>query len=298
MSGSTVDRLGRIGVFLGRLGQLPAAELRRAAAELERLGYGALWVGEAFGREAFTAAGLVLGATENIAVCTGIANIWVRDAAAMANAARTLEEAYPDRFVLGIGVSHPPLVGPRGHSYGRPLTAMREYLRAMAAARYAGPQPADEPPLLLAALGPRMLQLAGESAAGAFTYFVPVAHTSRARTALGPAQMLAVEQAVVRATDRPDARRVADAYVAAYLRLDNYRNNLLRLGWQDADVVGSGTDRLFDELIAWGDRDGFAQRVREHFDAGADHVALQAVTEDASRLALPLLRDIAADLVR
>jgi probable F420-dependent oxidoreductase len=275
------EQLGRYGVFLGRLLQQPAAQLRRDAARIEALGYRTVWIGEAFGREPFVAAALVLAATERLVVATGIASIWSRDPVAMMNAARTLSEAWPGRFVLGIGVSHDHLVNPRGHVYAQPRAAMAAYLEAMRGSPYDGPSPREDPAVLLAALGPGMLGLASTAADGVFTYFVPHEHTNRARSNLGPRRLLAVEQAVVMARTRQAARREADGYVATYLSLDNYRRNLLGLGFSEADLAGAGSDQLFDALIGWGDDEALRGCLRGHLDRGADHVAVQVVTAAA-----------------
>lgn len=272
------ERLGRTGVFLGHLSLQPAAGLRRDAAHLEQMGFTTLWVGEAWGREALTQSALLLAATSRVTIATGIASIWARDPVAMINAARTLEEAWPQRFVLGIGASHAQLVQPRGHDYGRPVSAMRAHLAAMREARYVGPPPGEEPPVLLAALGPRMLELAAAETAGAFTYFVPVAHTRQARAALGSAPLLGVEQAVVPGVrSREEARAVAGDYAATYIALENYANNLRRLGYADSELTGSGGDRLFDDVIAWGSDAAIAERIAAHVEAGADHVAIQVI---------------------
>ncbi len=284
--------LGAYGVWASQLGLVPADEARRAVAAIASLGYGTVWVGEADGREALTHAGLLLEATDELVVATGIANIWGRDAQAMINAARTLAEAHQGRFVLGIGASHTPLVARRGHDYGRPYSQMREYLDAMERAGYTSPPPAREPDVVLAALGPRMLDLAGRRAQGAHTFFVPVEHTRWARGRLGADALLAPEQAVVLATDREEARARAGDHVARYLGLDNYRRNLERLGWSATDLDGGGSDRLFDALVAWGDEEEAAARVAAHREAGADHVALHVLTESPTRLPLPELEAI------
>ena len=255
-----------------------------------------MWIGEAFGREPFTTAALLLGATDRLVVATGIASIWSRDAVAMMSAARTLAEAWPGRFVLGIGVSHLPLVDPRGHSYGRPRAAMAGYLDAMRHSRFDGPPASEEPAVLLAALGPRMLERAAREADGVFTYFVPHEHTRRARAILGPRPLLAVEQAVVPAETRDQARQQADRYVAAYLALDNYRRNLLRLGFPGADLQGSGSDGLFDALMAWGDDTTLQAHLGGQLAAGADHVAVQVVTAAAPSGVMEGLRRLAAIL--
>jgi len=209
-----------------------------------------------------------------------------RRIAAMINAARTLCDAYPGRFVLGIGVSHAPSVAQRGGTYGRPVETMTAYLDAMEAADYVGPALAEPPPVVLAALGPRMLELAAERADGAHPYFVPVEHTSMARDRMGPEPVLAVEMAAVIDTDAQRARTVARAFGSRYLGLENYANNLRRLGWGDDDLAGGGSNRLLDAVVPQGDAAAIAARVREHLDAGADHVCVQLRATDPKNLCL------------
>ncbi|MGW1836242.1 LLM class F420-dependent oxidoreductase [Streptomyces sp. BBFR2] len=292
-------RIGTVGVWHGGLGHLPAAVGREAAAEIERLGYGALWVGEGpTSKEAFTHAGLLLAATERLTVATGIANIWARDAAAAGAATRTLAEAYDGRFLLGLGASHAPLVGVRGHTYTKPLAAMRGYLDAMDGAAYEGPDPVREPGRVLAALGPKMLELARDRASGAHPYFVPVEHTVTAREVLGDGPLLAPEQAVLLESDPATARAVArERHVSRYLTLPNYVGNLRRFGFGDEDFADGGSDRLVDALVAWGDVDAIRRRVRAHLDAGADHVAVQPLTADATDPGLAQLRELAPALL-
>lgn len=286
-------RLGPVGVWSPHLQWQPAAAARDAVSEMESLGFGAVWIGEATGKEVMTHAALLLGGGERIVVATGIASIWARDPMAMANAGRTLEEAHPGRFVMGLGVSHPFLNEPRDRPYERPLAGMRRYLDAMDAAPYAGP-PAGVPPRVLAALGPRMLELARDRAAGAHPYFVPVEHTARARQVLGPEPVLAPEQAVAFAADPAEARRLARRYLRTYLRLENYTTNLRRFGWDDRDLTGEGTDALVDALVAWGGVDSIVERLREHLDAGADHVAVRILTSHPKRMPFAELRELAA----
>jgi probable F420-dependent oxidoreductase len=273
--------LGKIGIWTNRLDSQPAARAQEAAAEIEELGYGALWFPEARARESFTHAGLLLAGTRRIVLATGITNLYGRDPMAMMAAQRTLAEAYPDRFLLGIGVSHAPMVEKlRGHRYERPLAAMRAYLDAMDAAPFLAAPPAAEPPRVLAALGPKMLQLAAERSAGAHPYFVPVEHTAEARKVMGEGPVLAPEQAVVLERDPSRAREIARGHTAYYVGLDNYANNLRRLGFSEDDLANGGSDRLVDAIVAWGDLDTVAARVRAHLDAGADHVSVQ-VLDDA-----------------
>lgn len=282
--------IGTFGVWASQLGLLPAEDAGVHARSLEEAGFRTLWVGEAATKEALTHAGLLLAATSTITVATGIANLWARDATAMVNAGRTLAEAYPGRFVLGIGASHPPLLDRRGQGYDKPLTATREYLEAMGQAEWSGPE-VEDPPTVLAALGPKMLALAGASTRGAHTFLVPVAHTRQAREALGPDRWLAPEQAVVLADTRDEARRRCDGHLEGYLSLGNYRRNLERLGWH-VDDPAHVSDALFDALIAWGDPVAVAARVREHLDAGADHVALHGFTDRPDDFPVDELRAI------
>jgi probable F420-dependent oxidoreductase len=275
-------RLGRVGLWTGQLDYSSADTVRDAARDVETLGYRALWTGEAIGREVLTAAGLLLAATDSLVVATGIANIWARDALAMAAGQLALAEAYPDRFVLGIGVSHKPLLDVRGEDYRRPLTMMRDYLDGMDAAYgvYRAVAPKDRPPRLLAALGPKMVELAGARADGAHTYFVPPEHTARAREILGPDRLLVPEQVCVLAADPGVARQIARRHTSSYLSLANYTANLERFGFDHSDFADGGNDRLVDTICAWGSVDTVAARVRAHLDAGADHVAVQVLVDD------------------
>jgi probable F420-dependent oxidoreductase len=274
------DAIGRVGVWLGPIALAPAAEERAAIRRIEQLGYGAAWFGEApNNREAMAHAGLLLGATGRLIVATGIANIWARDATAAINGANTLNEGYAERFMLGLGVSHAPAVRARGHEYAKPLTAMRTYLEAIEEHTYAAPAPARPSPIVLAALRPKMLELAREKTAGAHPYFVPPSHTARAREILGPQPLLAPEQVVVLEPDPSRAREIGRRHMAVYLTLPNYVNNLRTLGFDDADFADGGSDKLVDAIVAWGDEDAIAGRVREHLDAGADHVAVQAYAD-------------------
>ncbi|HVN50882.1 MAG TPA: LLM class F420-dependent oxidoreductase [Acidimicrobiales bacterium] len=274
---------GRIGLWTGFLDGLPTPELRERVAEIDERGWGALWLPEAVGREPLVNASLALHASSRLVVATGIAGIYSRDAMAMAAGHRTLTEAFPNRFLLGLGVSHQPMVeGLRGHDYSRPLATMRAYLDAMDAAIYVGAAPPHEPQRVLAALGPKMTALAAERATGAHPYFVPLDHTPLARAALGAGPLLCVEQAVVLETDPARAREIARTHTAIYTTLPNYTNNLRRHGFGDDDFAGAGSDRLVDAIVAWGDEQTVADRVRAHLDAGADHVCIQVVTPDYS----------------
>jgi probable F420-dependent oxidoreductase len=288
--------LGRVGIWTYHLNYQPASKVREVAAELEELGYGALWIGEAAYREPLTHAGFLLSTTRRMVIATGIANIWARDPLTMTAAQLTLSEAYSDRFLLGLGVSHARLVeGIRGHQYERPVTAMRRYLDGMdeAARIYRAAKPAATPPRVLAALGPRMLALAAERAQGAHPYLVTPDHTAKARSALGSDKWLLPEQAVVLESDPDQARAIARRHISRYLDLPNYTNNWRRLGFTDDDLVGQGSDRLVDALVAWGDAEAVRRRVKDHIDAGANHVCVQVFDVESHGLPLRQWRTLA-----
>lgn len=273
--------LGRIGAWLGPLSLRSAAETREFAPELEELGYRAIWFAEGVGtKECFTQAATLLSWTERAVVATGIANIYARDPMAAANGATTLADAYPGRFLLGIGVSHAPSVAARGHDYAKPIGTMRSYLDAMDAAVFRAAEPAEQAPRVLAALGPKMLELAAERTRGAHPYFTPPEHTAFARGIIGEGPLLAPEQAFVLEEEPSSARAKARKHMAHYLELDNYRRNLLRVGFAEYDFADGGSDRLVDAIVAWGDVNAVRDRVKAHLDAGADHVCVQAVGDD------------------
>ena len=274
-------KLGRFGIWTF-LDMLPASESQAAVREIERLGFGAVWIPEAIGREAFAHAGLLLAGSQSIVVATGIANIYARDPMAMAGAQKTLAEAYPDRFLLGIGVSHQPMVqGVRGHDWTKPYSYMRAYLDAMDGALFMAAAPPAPPERVIGALHPRMLKLSAERAAGAHPYFVTPAHTKRAREILGPDKWLAPEQAVLFETDPVKARAIARNHTQTYTRLPNYQRNLLTLGFTADDFVqDGGSDRVVDGIVAWGTREQIVARLHEHVAAGADHVCIQVLDEN------------------
>lgn len=290
--------LGRVGIW-HFLDVFPTPVAQAAAREIEELGFRALWIPEAIGREAFAHAALLLAGTRRLVVATGIANVWARDAMAMVAAQKTLAEAYPDRFLLGMGVSHAPLVaGLRGHGYDKPLAYLRAYLDAMDAAPFVAAGPATPPPRVIAALHPKSLALARERAWGSHPYFVPPEHTARAREILGAGKLLAPEQAVVFEKDPGRARAIARTYMATYLGLPNYARNLHALGFGPDDVGGGGSDRLVDAIVAWGTIDAVVARVRAHHRAGADHVCVQVLRENPAELPREEWREIAAALLR
>jgi probable F420-dependent oxidoreductase len=240
------------------------------AAELEDLGYGALWSSGGFEPGLAKRFERLLSATTRVAVASGIVSIWATPPADIARAVADLDALYPGRFVLGLGASHAAIV----ENYDRPYAHMVEYLDVLdAAAPVVGSERR-----VLAALGPRMLELARERASGAHPYFVTVEHTARARTILGEGPILAPEVTVVLERDPRTARDLARTFTAGYLSLPNYTNNLRSLGFEDDDLAAGGSDRLVDAVVAWGDIDAVATRVREYLAAGADHVCIQVLS--------------------
>ncbi|MFC7244564.1 LLM class F420-dependent oxidoreductase [Catellatospora aurea] len=270
------DRWGRIGVWSGAWtealrsgGGALSGEFTDAAAELDDLGYGTLWLG---GGPAVTYARPLLEATSRMTIATGILSIWEHDPVEVAAQRAELERAFPGRFVLGLGVSHSRLT----ERYAHPYTAMTEYLSALDAA--AEPVPVRD--RVLAALGPRMLALARDRAAGAHPYLVTPEHTAQAREILGTAAVLAPEFKAVLDTDAARAMAAARGHLALYLQLPNYTNNLLRLGFTEDDLRAGGSDRLLDAVFAMGDETAIARRAAAYLDAGADHLAVQVVTAE------------------
>jgi len=272
--------LGKLGVFYF-LEAMTAADMAAFARRLDDLGYAALWFPEALGREALSSAAFLLSSTKRLAIATGIANVFARDAMTMAAGRNTLAEQSGGRFILGVGVSHQPMVeGLRGHVYSKPLTYMTKYLDAMAAAMYVAPKPAEPAPTVIGALHPKMLELAAEKTTGAHPYLVPPEHTAFARETMGKGPWICTEQKVVLETDASKARATARASIAMYLELPNYRRNLKRFGLTDDDFAAGGSDRLVDTVVAWGDEKAIDARIRAHYDAGADHVCIQPLNPD------------------
>jgi probable F420-dependent oxidoreductase len=287
-------QIGRLGVWASMDG-MTAAAAADFAQRVEGWGYGALWVPESRGRNVLVVSSWLLASTRTLTVATGIANIYARDAQASAAGQHALAEQSGGRFLLGLGVSHVPLVeGLRGHTYGKPVETMRGYLEGMRRASYAAPPPAETPKTVIAALGPKMLALAGSHTDGAHPYLVSPAHTKEARGVLGPGKLLCPEQTVVAETDPARARRIGRAWLGRYLEMVNYRQNLLRLGFAAADLASGGSDHLVDAVIAWGDATAIRKRIDEHWAAGADHVCIQALNPDEATPALPDQRLLAA----
>lgn len=274
------DRIGRLGVWAPTDG-MTSEEAVRFARLLEELGYGALWLPETMGRDPFVHIAHLADHTASLVFATGIANIHHRHPGAMLQAANALAEQTGDRFILGMGVSHAPMVqGLRQLTYDKPLATMRAYLEGMEASPYMAKGSGTPVPRLLAALGPKMLELAGSQADGAHPYWSTPAHTEQARAKLGPDKLLCVEQKVVLSEDATVARETAIGALSVYISLPNYRNNWLRLGFTDEQIDGHAPEFL-DAVVAWGDQAALEARLQEHFDAGADHVCVQALTPGA-----------------
>ena len=265
--------LGRIGIWSGHF-YGDRAEVTETAAELEELGYGTLWFPNR--PNAFELARDLLAATRRLVAATGIVSIWTHPAAEVAEAHHAITEAHPNRFLLGLGVSHPHLVDrEEAGRYSRPVTRMRAYLDQLDAAQ----QPVPTAERMLAALGPRMLELARDRSAGAHPYLGTVEHTRRAREVVGPGRLLAPEQAVVLESDADRARAAARGHLSRYLQAPNYTNNWMRLGFTPDDLADGGSERLVDALVAWGSPQAIRDRVERHLRAGADHVCVQVITD-------------------
>jgi probable F420-dependent oxidoreductase len=231
--------------------------------------------------ESFSLGSFLLNQTENLIIAAGIANIYARDATAAKQGQHSLAKFSGGRFLLGLGVSHTPLVeDARGHQYGKPVPTMRAYLDGMEKATGIAPALEEPPPMVLAALGPKMTELASARTAGALPYNVTPEHTARAREIIGPDKWLCVEQKILLVQHPAKAREIARQTLAFYMPLPNYRNNWRRLGFSEDDLANGGSDRFLDAMVAWGDESVIQQRIQEHFDAGASHVCIQALDPD------------------
>ncbi len=272
-----MKQLGRLGVWYP-IDRLDGGGLKRFVSKVEDLGFSALWYPEALGYELFSIASFMLANTSRLTIGSSIANIYARDPFTARCGLRTLSGLYDGRFVLGLGVSHAPMVEKlRGHVYDKPVPTMRRYLDGL----YANASDATDWPLMIAALGPLMLKLAAERTAGALPYNVTPEHTHEARAALGPDKLLAVEQKVCLETDAATARGLARQELYRYMAMTNYRNNWLRLGFTEDDLGHGGSDRFLDAMVLWGDAETIARGVRAHFEAGANHVCIQPVHTEA-----------------
>lgn len=267
---------GKLGVWYFFDG-MSSADAAAAAKRIEALGYGTLWIPETVGKNPTVLASWLLANTEKLNLATGIINIYHREPGVTMAAQKSLAEQSGGRFLLGMGVSHKPLVeGVRGLEYGPPVKTMRAYLEGMKAAPYNGFPPAEDPPTVIAALGPKMLELAASACQGAHPYFSSPDHTRMARDIMGPDAMLCVEQKIILEADADKARELARPVAQIYAGLPNYRNNWLRMGLSEDDI-NNLSDKFIDTTFAWGNIDAIKNRIAEHMDAGATHVCVQPV---------------------
>lgn len=296
-------KIGTWGAWIGPLTAVPSALCRPAAKTTEDLGYSCLWYPEGMGlRESFSNGAILLGATERIMIASGIANVWARDAIASASASRTLNDGFGDRYLLGLGVSHPPQVDPRGTTtYLKPVAKMREYLQQIAEGGVESPDgTADDAQApvhtIIAALRKPMLEVARDLSLGAHPYLVPFEHTARAREIMGPDPIIAVAHKAIIDTDADRARARARAAIAWYLTIENYQRNLMWMGFTEDDFANGGSDRLVDALVCHGDPETVAAGLRGHLDAGADHLAVEPLGEDDDPCGLRVLEALAPHL--
>lgn len=279
--------LNRLGLWTFQFDQQPVRACLAAAQEIEALGYPALWIPEVRGREAISLAALLLAATEHLVIATGIARASERQPRAMWAAQQTLAEAYPDRFLLGIG-------GQTNLPGADPVDALAAYVRAMEEATYSPPRPAVAPPRVLAAINGRMLDLAAEISWGAHTYLSPPEHIAWARERVGGDVLLACEQPVVLETEPATAREIARRHLRYYLRMGPYRKLLARMGTSEQEMEDGGSDRVVDTLVAWGDESSIGERARACIDAGADHVCLQVLPSQPDGMPMDQWRTLAS----
>jgi probable F420-dependent oxidoreductase len=267
-------KLGRLGVWYSTDKHADPAAIAAFVRTVESLEYDTLWYPESRGYESFTVAGYMLSHTKTLKIGSSIASIYARDAFTSRRGMISLNQLYGDRFILGLGVSHVPMVeGVRGHAYEKPVPAMRAYLNGIAKDE---PEAADFP-ICIAALGPLMLKLAAQMTRGAVPYNTIPKHTAEAAKILGPGKWLAVEQKVTIETDPARARALGREELSRYLVLDNYRNAWFGMGFTEADLSNGGSDRFIDAMVLWGNADTVKAGLRAHFAAGATHVAIQPV---------------------
>ncbi|WP_410566640.1 TIGR03620 family F420-dependent LLM class oxidoreductase [Amycolatopsis sp. cmx-4-61] len=284
-------RLGRYGIWTFDFEDQPAGLIRDSVQELEELGWPAIWIPESEGREALTHAGFLLSATERLTVVNGIAQIWSREAQWTRGGALLLADAYPDRHLLGLGFG-------AGKPGVKPLRAMNDYLDALDTDAKVNPAPRAPMRRILAAYGPKMLELARDRSAGAHTYHVTPEHTAQAREILGAEPFLGVEHAVLFETEPARAREIARAHLHPYLTSPYNIAKFRRLGYPEADLDGGrGSDRLVDDLVFWGDLDTITAKLRGHLDAGADHVGVQVIGVEPGTSAMPHWRRLTEALL-
>jgi probable F420-dependent oxidoreductase len=267
-------KLGRLGAWYAADKHASPAAMAEFVKTVEALGYDTLWYPESRGYESFSVAGFMLGHTKTLKLGSSIASIYARDAFTSRRGMISLNQLYNDRFILGLGVSHTPMVeGVRGHTYEKPIPAMRKYLNGITK-----DQPeAKDWPIALAALRPLMLKLSAEMTQGALPYNTTPHHTAEAKKILGLNKWLAIEQKVTLETDPVKARALGREELSRYMVLDNYRNAWLEMGFSESDLSNGGSDSFIDQMVLWGTADQVKTKLRAHFDAGATHVAIQPV---------------------
>ncbi|MBB85113.1 MAG: TIGR03620 family F420-dependent LLM class oxidoreductase [Myxococcota bacterium] len=292
--------IGTSGVWT-RMDGFSSSEAIEFAQQVEDLGYGALWIPDAFGRDPFAHAAMLFQHTKKLVIATGVVNIHLREAQATACAQRELHDQSGGRFLLGLGVSHQTAVEPLfGIDYPAPLPSMRTYLDKMDNAMWWGPELDEKPPIVIGALGPLMLKFAAERTLGAHPFFAPPSNTRRSREIMGDDAWICPEQKVLLESDPERARARARMAMAGPLTMPNYRKNLMRAGFEEAELDDGGNDRVIDAVVAWGDESALVDRVRAHREAGATHVCIQPLdVDEPSRPSLatierlaPLLKDV------
>lgn len=277
-------KIDKLAVWINTIGY-PSADLVAFARRLEGWGYGTLWINDGMGSDPMVLAAKLLAGTERLQIALGVANVYSRDPTMMLGAQYGLNEQWDNRFLLGMGISHPFIVeGMRGHTYEKPVPTMRAYLEAMAGIDYPGPRPSERPLTVIAALGPKMLGLARDRADGAHPFSTTPGHTAKAREILGSDKLLLVEQKIMLESDPDVARAVGKGLVSGLAGIPNYRNNFLRMGFGEEDFADGGSDRAADALLAWGDEAAIRARLQEHWDAGADQVAIQVMPKSGQLL--------------
>ncbi|HUN59126.1 MAG TPA: TIGR03620 family F420-dependent LLM class oxidoreductase [Candidatus Binataceae bacterium] len=270
--------------ILGYFDTMSGSEGVGFAHAVEKLGYSTLWIPETFGRDPFVMAAHVLNATSRITVGTAIANVWKREPMAAGAAARTLTELFPDRFILGLGVSAGPFMLRNGLKYDKPVRFMREYLEGIKSAPYKAIKPAAEPPVVIAGLLPRMMQVGAEYSDGIITALMPPSHIAKMRAQIGPSKWLLAQQMVMLEDDAGKARAAVREFMRFYLNAPPYQRNFKMMGFDESEMRGGGSDRLIDAIIAWGDERCLRERIDEHYRAGANHVYLIPLSADGGRL--------------
>ena len=273
--------LGPLGVD-ALMDSMAGIELAKFARKIEKLGYTALWFPEAFGRDPFALASHLLTVTDKLIVGTAIANVWKREPIAMLGGARTLAEMFPERFILGIGISHGPMMKRVGITYTKPLSFMRDYLARLKEAPYGAARPSSEAPIVVAALLPKMLQLAAAETDGTLPTFITPERTAQIRAAIGPEKWICVQQILMLEKDAVRARAAIRGLIAFYLGLPNYLQSLRLMGFDDSDFAGGGSDRLVDAMVAWGDEQAIRDRVAAQYKAGATHVYITPLRPEGS----------------